>query len=207
MTQRSGSANVFKLEFEASECSRQVSRLLSKHSLIVSTTLAFLLVSATCVVSYSQDARPVNGATGGLYRKDQSTLRRSQLSSDLNAASSLKVHRDPYGKACVSVGAYSIQKTDYRKIFEPKKAAGNAKAEVENQKPGSVSDQPSISIKILEHIISAKNNCSQTVKLKVCYYGTQDCVPVDLPSYGHKETSMGIYPGMQDFRYQYTEQF
>jgi hypothetical protein len=69
------------------------------------------------------------------------------------------------------------------------------------------SRRQTINPKIFEHIVSFQNHCLHAIKLKVCYYGAETCVWVDVPSYGQKETVLGIYPSLPDFRYQYLEQF
>lgn len=61
--------------------------------------------------------------------------------------------------------------------------------------------------RIFDHMITATNNCSQLIKLKVCYYQSQSCMPVELPGYSRREAVLGIYPALRDFRYEYTEQF
>jgi hypothetical protein len=89
------------------------------------------------------------------------------------------------------VAAFSLPKTDFRKIF----GAG--------QTP-QASDNTS---KLFEHMISAQNHCSQIIRLRVCYYGSETCVAVDVPPFDHQQASLGVARGMPGFRYQYTEQF
>jgi len=60
---------------------------------------------------------------------------------------------------------------------------------------------------IFEHIIMASNDCSQPIKMKVCYYQSPQCVPLDVPAYGRKEIVLGIMPAMNQFRFEYREQF
>jgi hypothetical protein len=60
---------------------------------------------------------------------------------------------------------------------------------------------------IFEHIILASNECSQSIKVKVCYYQSTQCVPLDVPAYGRKEIVLGIMPAMNQFRFEYREQF
>jgi hypothetical protein len=60
---------------------------------------------------------------------------------------------------------------------------------------------------IFEHWVSATNICGQNIKLRICYYKTQDCIAVDVPPWGHKDSVLGIYPALQDFRFDATEQF
>ena len=64
-----------------------------------------------------------------------------------------------------------------------------------------------INPKIFTHTIFASNGCSQPIKMQVCYYKSQHCVPVDVPGYGRKEAVLGVLPAMKDFRFEYHEQF
>src|SRR5258708_6181062 len=64
-----------------------------------------------------------------------------------------------------------------------------------------------INPKLFDHTILARNHCSLPINLKVCYYGSQSCIPVDIPGYGQKQTVLGVYPSLRDFRYEYTEKF
>lgn len=61
--------------------------------------------------------------------------------------------------------------------------------------------------KIFEHVISATNSCSERIKVQVCYYRTEDCVPLEVGGYGRKEVVLGIMPSMKEFRFEYREQF
>jgi hypothetical protein len=72
---------------------------------------------------------------------------------------------------------------------------------------GGFARAQTVNSRIFDHMITATNNCSQLIKLKVCYYQSQSCVPVELPGYSRKEAVLGIYPALRDFRYEYTEQF
>lgn len=60
---------------------------------------------------------------------------------------------------------------------------------------------------IMEHWVTATNNCGQHIKLNICYYNTQHCVKVDVPAWGRQDTVLGIFPALREFRYQYTELF
>jgi hypothetical protein len=142
-------------------------------------TSLLLLLLASEISNAQESGRPIEGATGGAYSPHESSAL-----SDLKPG--IKMHLDPFGKPCVTVAAYSLAKTDFGKIFgaEPKVFAS----------------------KEYEHMITATNRCSQMIKLKVCYSGTQDCVIVELASYGNQRASLGRSSD-QGFRYQYTEQF
>ena len=61
--------------------------------------------------------------------------------------------------------------------------------------------------KIFTHMIMASNNCSQLIKIQVCYYQSQQCVPLEVPGYGRKEIVLGIMPSMNQFRFEYRELF
>jgi hypothetical protein len=131
--------------------------------------------------------RPVEGATGGLSKGPA-----SPTPSDLGPG--VRVHLDPYGKRCVAVGAKAHVAPDFRKIF-------NA-----DQSSGGTSDGATTP-KLFEHVVSAENHCAFTIKLRVCYYGSLSCLPLDVPAYGHQRTILGVSSSGPDFRYQYTEQF
>jgi hypothetical protein len=60
---------------------------------------------------------------------------------------------------------------------------------------------------IFDHFISATNTCSLRIKLQVCYYKTQHCIPVEIGAYDRKEAVLGIFPALKEFRYEYTEKF
>jgi hypothetical protein len=60
---------------------------------------------------------------------------------------------------------------------------------------------------IYEHWVGAANSCGQHIKVRVCYYKTQDCMTMDVPPFGRKDSVLGIYPALQNFRYEAKEQF
>jgi len=70
-----------------------------------------------------------------------------------------------------------------------------------------VAQSQTINPKIFTHVIFASNGCSQPIKIQVCYYKSQHCIPVDVPGYGRKEAVLGILPAMKDFRFEYREHF
>jgi hypothetical protein len=61
--------------------------------------------------------------------------------------------------------------------------------------------------KVFNHVIVATNGCGQVIKLQVCYYKSQSCMPVQLAGYSRKEAVLGVFPSLKDFRYEYREQF
>jgi hypothetical protein len=60
---------------------------------------------------------------------------------------------------------------------------------------------------MIDHWVIVANECSQRIKVQICYYHTQACIVVDAPPYGRKDTVLGVYPKLRDFRYEYKEQF
>jgi hypothetical protein len=60
---------------------------------------------------------------------------------------------------------------------------------------------------IFDHVILAGNECGQTIKMQVCYYQSQQCIPIEVPPYGRKEAVLGIMPVMNQFQFEYREQF
>ncbi len=167
----------------------------------VTCVLAPLLVSGASSAQVSATSpglgfgRPIEGATGGLSKRSGS-LGQSDLSLGV------RVHLDPYGKRCVAVDASSHVPPDFRKIFSPERSAYRSE-DVKDKNDSSESVAP----KLFEHVISADNHCALTIKLRVCYYGSLTCVPLDVPGYGRQRTILGVSSGGPDFRYQYTEQF
>jgi len=61
--------------------------------------------------------------------------------------------------------------------------------------------------RIMDHAVNLDNHCSDIIKVKVCYYRSDDCTEVVVPGYGRKEQIIGVFPAMQLFRYEVKEQF
>ena len=61
--------------------------------------------------------------------------------------------------------------------------------------------------RILDHAVSFENHCFDRIKVKVCYYHTDDCTDVDVPGNSRKEQIIGVFPAIQQFRYEVKEQF
>jgi hypothetical protein len=60
---------------------------------------------------------------------------------------------------------------------------------------------------IFDHVVAAANSCPQRITVNVCYYGSRNCVTIDVPPYERKEAVLGVFPYQKDFRYGYTERF
>jgi hypothetical protein len=60
---------------------------------------------------------------------------------------------------------------------------------------------------IFNHMLLIANGCSMLIKLHVCYYQSEHCVDVVAAPYARTLETLGIFPHMQDFRWEYTESF
>jgi hypothetical protein len=60
---------------------------------------------------------------------------------------------------------------------------------------------------LFEHMVIAQNDCSQRIKMQVCYYQSQQCVAMNVPPYGRQDLVLGIMPAMNEFRFEFREQF
>jgi hypothetical protein len=60
---------------------------------------------------------------------------------------------------------------------------------------------------LFDHLIDVSNDCSEQIKLQVCYYQSEHCIPMNIPGYGEKEAVLGVYPHMDDFRFEFREKF
>jgi hypothetical protein len=67
--------------------------------------------------------------------------------------------------------------------------------------------QQALNPTLYDHVISASSTCAQPIKLRVCYYHSEDCVLMAVPEYAHQETILGVMPRMREFRFEYREQF
>jgi len=60
---------------------------------------------------------------------------------------------------------------------------------------------------IFQHLIKAANNCGQNIKVQVCYYKTENCVLMSVPSWETKTSILGIFPALKQFQFETKEQF
>jgi hypothetical protein len=60
---------------------------------------------------------------------------------------------------------------------------------------------------LYDHMILVTNSCAQRIKLRVCYYMTDDCILMEVPGDEHQEAILGTLPSMKDFRFDFKEQF
>jgi hypothetical protein len=61
--------------------------------------------------------------------------------------------------------------------------------------------------RILTHSVSLDNRCLERIKARICYHGTDHCTDVDVPARSRKEVVIGVFPALQQFRYDVKEQF
>lgn len=54
---------------------------------------------------------------------------------------------------------------------------------------------------MLDHIVSIKNNCPKLIKVKVCYFNSDQCKDVELQAYKRVDTFLGAMRGVNFFRY------
>jgi hypothetical protein len=60
---------------------------------------------------------------------------------------------------------------------------------------------------LYDHVIAVKNNCALRISIQVCYYNTQNCLPVEIPGGERKEAILGTMPSTKDFRFEFREKF
>lgn len=54
---------------------------------------------------------------------------------------------------------------------------------------------------MLEHVVSVKNSCPRLIKVKVCYYGSEQCKQFDVQPYKRVDTILGVMRGVKFFKY------
>jgi hypothetical protein len=60
---------------------------------------------------------------------------------------------------------------------------------------------------LYDDVITAANSCPQRIAIQVCYYQSDDCIPMDIPGGERREAILGILPSTQDFRFEFREKF
>src|SRR5882762_8142100 len=60
---------------------------------------------------------------------------------------------------------------------------------------------------VYDNIVSFQNQCNIPIKVRVCYFGSESCVDVEVPALQRKDAVLGIRPRSQYFRYSYKEKF
>lgn len=59
---------------------------------------------------------------------------------------------------------------------------------------------------VLDHVVSVKNNCPKSIKVKVCYYGSERCNALVVDGYKRVDTILGTMTKIAIFRYSITQQ-
>lgn len=54
---------------------------------------------------------------------------------------------------------------------------------------------------MVDHVVSIKNNCPRTIKVKACYYKSDRCNEVTLEGYKRVDTTLGVMRSVSFFRY------
>lgn len=54
---------------------------------------------------------------------------------------------------------------------------------------------------MVDHVVSVKNNCTKTVKVKVCYLNADKCNAFDVQGYKRVDTILGTMTKVSVFRY------
>ena len=60
---------------------------------------------------------------------------------------------------------------------------------------------------LYDHVITVLNSCPQRITMQVCYYRTQDCIPMEIPGGERKEAILGTMPSTKYFRFEFREHF
>lgn len=60
---------------------------------------------------------------------------------------------------------------------------------------------------LYDDVITVLNSCPQRIAMQVCYYESEECIPMDIPGGERKEAILGILPSIADFRFEFHEKF
>lgn len=58
---------------------------------------------------------------------------------------------------------------------------------------------------VLDHVVSVKNNCPRTIKVKICYLNSESCNALDVQAYKRVDTILGTMRKVSNFRYTITQ--
>jgi hypothetical protein len=64
-----------------------------------------------------------------------------------------------------------------------------------------------INPKVYDHVIIVSNACPQRIVIRVCYYRTQDCIPMEISGGERKEARLGSMPSVNGFDFEFRERF
>ena len=60
---------------------------------------------------------------------------------------------------------------------------------------------------LYDHVVAVVNSCHQRIVIRVCYYNSQNCIPMEIPGEERKEAILGTLPSIKDFRFEFREKF
>lgn len=60
---------------------------------------------------------------------------------------------------------------------------------------------------LYDDVIKVTNSCPQRIAVKVCYYQSEDCIPIEVAGGESKEGVLGTQPSSPDFRFEFREKF
>ena len=60
---------------------------------------------------------------------------------------------------------------------------------------------------VYDHVIIVTNRCPQRIVIRVCYYRTEDCIPMEIPGGERKEGRLGSMPSVTEFGFEFREKF
>lgn len=58
---------------------------------------------------------------------------------------------------------------------------------------------------VLDHVVSVKNNCPRSIKVKICYLNSDSCNALDVQAYKRVDTILGTMRKVSNFRYTITQ--
>jgi hypothetical protein len=60
---------------------------------------------------------------------------------------------------------------------------------------------------LYDHVIDVTNSCPQRISIKVCYYQTDECIPLEIAGHESKEAVLGTLPAQNNFGFEFREKF
>jgi hypothetical protein len=58
---------------------------------------------------------------------------------------------------------------------------------------------------LYDDVVTVANRCPERINVQVCYYHTQDCIPMEISGNDQKQAILGIMPAQTYFRFEYHE--
>jgi hypothetical protein len=60
---------------------------------------------------------------------------------------------------------------------------------------------------LYDDMIAAQNSCPQHIVIQVCYYQSEECIPMDVPGDEQREAVLGSLPSTQEFQFEFREKY